>query len=79
MLLDKEEDSENLVAGDLRATEQPGLTSLHSLFLNEHNRIATELSELDRSLTDEELYQISRQIVIAELQNIVPIDLAIPV
>ena len=71
MLLDVEEDSENLVAGDLRATEQPGLTSLHSLFLNEHNRIATELSELDRSLTDEELYQISRQIVIAELQNIV--------
>ena len=69
--VDEEENPENLVAGDIRATEQPGLTSLHSLFLNEHNRIARNLSELYPSLSDENIYQMTRQIVIAELQNIV--------
>ena len=66
------DDSENLFAGDIRATEQPGLTSLHSLFLNEHNRLADLLvQQSSESLSDEEIYQQTRQIVIAEMQNIV--------
>ena len=65
------EDQESLVGGDTRATVQPGLTSMHSLFLNEHNRIADNLRAVDSSLEDEELYQRSRIILIAELQNIV--------
>ena len=46
-----------LMAGDPRATVQPGVTSLYSLFLNEHNRIAKNLLVVDSSLNDEDLYQ----------------------
>ena len=63
--------AEELVAGDIRATEQPGLASIHSLFLNEHNRVAREIKLQVPSLTDEDIYQRSRQAVIAQLQNIV--------
>ena len=64
-------DKESLVGGDPRATVQPGLTSLYSLFLNEHNRVAQSLKAVDSSLDDDELYQRARIIVTAELQNIV--------
>ena len=64
-------DKESLVGGDPRATVQPGLTSLYSLFLNEHNRVAQSLKAVDSSLDDEDLYQRARIIVTAELQNIV--------
>ena len=61
-----------LFAGDMRATEQPGLTSMHSLFVNEHNKIADLIAhESSTILSDEEIYQQARQIVIAEIQNIV--------
>ena len=39
----------------------PGLSSLHTIFVREHNRIARALSALDASLSDEELYQRSRR------------------
>ena len=56
-LLDEHFSSEDLVAGDIRAIEQPGLASLHSLFVNEHNRIAKEISDSKEGLDDEEIYQ----------------------
>ena len=59
------------VAGDIRATEQPGLASIHSLFVLEHNRLATQISTQDPSLLDEELYQRARRLVIGQIQNIV--------
>ena len=49
------------VAGDVRATENPGLSSLHTIFLREHNRIAGALGALDATLSDEELYQRTRR------------------
>ena len=62
------ENSDDLVAGDVRAIEQPGLASMHSLFLNEHNRLAELLKE---KADDEEVYNIARKLVGAEMQNIV--------
>ena len=70
-LLDEHFRSEDLVAGDIRAIEQPGLASLHSLFVNEHNRIAKEIQQSNQGLNDEEVFQEARRFVIAELQNIV--------
>ena len=52
-----------------RATVQPGLTSIHTLFVMEHNRIAKSLWTKDSR--DEEVYQRARMIVMAEIQNIV--------
>ncbi len=57
-------------AGDIRANENVALTSMHTIWVREHNRIAGELAAENPDLTDEELYQQARQIVIGELQAI---------
>eukprot|EP00854_Cymbomonas_tetramitiformis_P005431 gene5431-6586_t len=54
--------------GDVRGNENIGLTSLQTLFLREHNRIAGILSQLNPSWSDEEVYQETRKIVGAEMQ-----------
>ena len=59
------------LAGDGRVAEQPGLTSLHTLFLREHNRIAEALQNLNPTVKAEEVYQKARKIVGAEWQHIV--------
>ncbi|WP_339732252.1 peroxidase family protein [uncultured Gimesia sp.] len=58
------------LAGDIRANENVALTSMHTIWVREHNRIATELATENPDLTDEELYQQARQIVIGELQAV---------
>lgn len=57
-------------AGDIRANENVALTSMHTIWAREHNRIAGELAAENPDLTDEKLYQQARQIVTAELQAI---------
>jgi len=57
------------IAGDVRASEQPGLTSLHTLFVREHNRICDQLIASGMS-DDEALYQRARKIVGALMQKI---------
>ncbi|KAF6029143.1 hypothetical protein EB796_012540 [Bugula neritina] len=55
-------------AGDVRNSEQAALTSLHTLFLREHNRLADLLQP---TLQDDELiYQTTRKIIGAILQRI---------
>ncbi len=63
-------DGENPMAGDVRAGENVGLTSLHTLFAREHNWWVDQLAERDPSLTDDELYAAARQRVEAEIQAI---------
>ena len=48
-------------AGDVRALENPGLSSLHTIFVREHNRIAQSLNHKGVSSSDEELYQMARR------------------
>ena len=58
------------LAGDIRANENVALTSMQTIFVREHNRIATELAAENPELTDEELYQAAREIVRAKMQII---------
>jgi hypothetical protein len=58
------------LAGDVRANEQLGLASMHTLFVREHNHWAETLAAADRTLSDEELYQMARIIVSSEMQSI---------
>ena len=58
------------LAGDVRANENIGLTSMHTIFVREHNRIAHDLAISNPLLTDQELYDQARSIVVGEIQAI---------
>ena len=60
-------------SGDVRAREMPGLATMHTLFVREHNRLCDLLAADSRtsSWDDEVYYQNARRILIAEMQNIV--------
>ncbi len=49
--------------GDVRVGENIALTSLHTLFLREHNRLARALRVLNPTWSSETLYQEARKIV----------------
>ncbi|MEO1447362.1 MAG: peroxidase family protein, partial [Cyanobacteria bacterium J06635_11] len=59
------------LAGDPRANENVVLSSMHTLFMREHNRLAGALAAEHPTWNDEQLYQRARQINIAQWQNIV--------
>jgi hypothetical protein len=63
-------DSDLFMAGDIRANENIELTSLHTLFMREHNRIADALHAQFPSFGDQTLYQLARRQVGAEIQAI---------
>ncbi|PKU45032.1 hypothetical protein llap_4663 [Limosa lapponica baueri] len=58
------------LAGDQRSNEQLGLTSIHTLWFREHNRIATELLQLNPHWDGDTIYHETRKIVGAEMQHI---------
>ena len=58
------------MAGDHRATENPLLSSLQTLWVREHNRICDQLSAQQPGLGDERLYQKARVKVMGLLQHI---------
>ena len=57
-------------AGDVRANENPALTSLHTLFIREHNRIADNIAKRKPHLSDERIFEKARAKVTAEIQAI---------
>jgi peroxidase len=64
-------ESEMFVTGDTRGNENVELTVLQALFLDNHNRIATELHKENPSWSDEQLFQEARKLNIAQYQSIV--------
>ena len=58
------------MGGDVRSGENVGLTSLHTVFAREHNRIVDELADRDPDLSDDALYTLARRVVETEIQKI---------
>ncbi|CAH1238987.1 PXDN [Branchiostoma lanceolatum] len=58
------------LAGDNRVNQQPALTSLHTVFMREHNRIARELSQHNGGWDDNRLFYETRKIIGALMQKI---------
>jgi hypothetical protein len=63
-------DSALFVAGDIRANENIELTAMQTLFVREHNRIASQIAAAHPNLSDEQIYQMARRWVGAELEVI---------
>ncbi|XP_065073904.1 uncharacterized protein LOC135697958 isoform X1 [Ochlerotatus camptorhynchus] len=57
-------------AGDARASEQPGLTTIHTVFMREHNRIVEGLRGVNPHWNGDQLYEHARRIIIAQNQHI---------
>jgi hypothetical protein len=56
--------------GDYRCNFHPGLTSMHTLWVREHNNIASILAAQNPTWNDETLFQHARLIVAAEIIQI---------
>ena len=57
-------------AGDIRANENVMLTSYHTVFMREHNRVCDLMRARSPGLNDEMLFQAARHWVIGLLQKI---------
>ncbi|CAN8025603.1 unnamed protein product [Ixodes persulcatus] len=58
-------------AGDERANEHPGLTSIHTVWLRQHNLLADTFRGFNPNLSDETLFQTSKRIVESQFAHIV--------
>ena len=47
-------DNDQILQGDSRANEQPGLTVYHTVWVREHNRLAKQLKYLNQHWNDED-------------------------
>lgn len=63
-------DADLFLAGDVRANENLELTSIHALFVREHNQLAAAIAAANPRMNDEQIYQSARKTVIAEVQAI---------
>ena len=58
------------VGGDIRASENPDLTAVDTLFVREHNDWVAKLHAEQPALTGDQLYDMARAITTAEYQSI---------
>lgn len=65
-----EENAYCFEAGDSRVNVFPGLSTFHTLFMREHNRIARALGVENEDWSDERLFQETRKILAAIMQKI---------
>ncbi len=63
-------DSKLFLAGDVRANEQVGLTTMHTLFVREHNRLAKHIRKRHPHLPGNQIYERARKKVGAYIQVI---------
>lgn len=59
------------LSGDGRASEQPGLTAIHTIFLREHNRIVEGLRGVNPHWDADQLFEHARRIVAATFTHII--------
>jgi hypothetical protein len=60
----------SFVAGDIRANLFIGLSSMHTLFAREHNRVAQQLQQQNPGWSGDRVFQEARKIVGSEIQVI---------
>jgi len=65
------EDTEAMISGDARCSENIQLCLIHTIWIREHNYQAGELKKKNPKMSDEELFQAARRWVIGEYQHIV--------
>uniref|UniRef100_A0A1B6E548 Uncharacterized protein n=2 Tax=Clastoptera arizonana TaxID=38151 RepID=A0A1B6E548_9HEMI len=58
------------LAGDIRVNEQVGLMAMHTIWLREHNRIASTLHDVNPHWDGHTLFYEARKVVGAEMQHI---------
>ena len=58
------------LSGDIRVNENIALTSMHTIWVREHNHVAENLAQMPYKWTDEKLFSAARRIVVAEMQAI---------
>ncbi|XP_067678297.1 peroxidasin-like [Haliotis asinina] len=58
------------IAGEFRVSVFTGLTAMHTLWVQQHNRLATGLGKEHSDWDDETIFQEARRIVIAAIQRI---------
>ena len=58
------------LAGDRRVNEQTSLTVMHTLWMREHNRLATIIANNNPDYSDNMVFNIARRILEAEMQKI---------